>query len=179
MNSKFWNVVGVAAGIVGIGYLIKTLNRMNEIKDIVDVAANDLSDKIHVDVSEALIEKAVNKVASEQVSAMVYKAANEAKHTICNDVKTKVSFAVNSAYDDIRKSVSEEITKQVGRVSIDSIRNEVIEKAKEAAAEKFDDELNDILEKFNGDLNNVSKIYRSIANTITRSDNSGLTFRLG
>ena len=179
MNSKFWSIVGVAAGIVGLGYAIKSLDKINQIKDVVDRATNELSDNIHVDVSEALIERAVNKVASEQVSTMVVKATNEIKHTICADIRSKVDHAVSEAYSDIKKSVSEEISKQVGKVSIDGIRNEVIERAKEAAAEKFDEELDEILEKFNGDLNNVSKIYRSIANTFTRPENDkGFTFRL-
>ena len=47
---------------------------------------------------------------------------------------------------------------------------EVVQKAKEQIAEKFDDKLDDLLEEFNGNLQNVGKIYKSIARSFSKED---------
>ena len=56
------------------------------------------------------------------------------------------------------------------------MRRDVEEAAKEAALEKFDDNLDDILEKFNDNLSNTSKIYSSIREAITRGVDGGKEF---
>ena len=45
-----------------------------------------------------------------------------------------------------------------------------MQKAKEQIAEKFDDKLDDLLEEFNGNLQNVRKIYKSIARSFSKED---------
>lgn len=46
--------------------------------------------------------------------------------------------------------------------------NEVVEKAKKQIADEFDDKLDDLLEEFNGTLQNVGKIYTSIAKSFSK-----------
>ena len=48
--------------------------------------------------------------------------------------------------------------------------------AKEAALEKFNDNLDDILDRFNDNLDNTSRIYSSIREAITRCTDSGREF---
>ena len=55
----------------------------------------------------------------------------------------------------------------------------MIEKAKKAAMEKFDDNLDDILDKFNSELNSVTKIYNSIADNFSKKHDDGVTLRIG
>ena len=69
-----------------------------------------------------------------------------------------------------------EITVSASKIDAYKVRNDVIESAKKAALEKFDDNLDDILEKFNKDLDNTSKIYSSIRDAITKESTSGKQF---
>ena len=56
------------------------------------------------------------------------------------------------------------------------VRRDIEAAAKEAALEKFDDNLDDILSKFNESLENTSKIYSSIREAITKDSTSGRQF---
>lgn len=73
--------------------------------------------------------------------------------------------AINDTYSDIRKTVVDETAKKVSQIDIQVLKNEIVKQAKEQVAKKFDGSLNDILEDFNRNLNHVSQIYQSIAQT--------------
>ena len=47
------------------------------------------------------------------------------------------------------------------------------------ALEKFDDNLDDILEKFKYNLDNVSKIHNSIAGAMMKNNEKEMVFRIG
>ena len=46
-------------------------------------------------------------------------------------------------------------------------REKVVEKAKEAASEKFNDSLEDVLNEFKERLNSITKVYKSIEETFS------------
>ena len=64
--------------------------------------------------------------------------------------------------------MSVELTNQIKRLDIKDVEQEVISKAKEAVAEKFDRRLDGLLDEFNANLNNVQKIYSSIAKSMSK-----------
>ena len=84
--------------------------------------------------------------------------------------------AVNKEYETIKDSVLKEIKDSAAKIDVSRVRRDVEAAAKEAALEKFDDNLDDILEKFNDSLTSTSKIYSSIREAITRSSDSGKEF---
>jgi hypothetical protein len=45
--------------------------------------------------------------------------------------------------------------------------------------DKFDDNLDDILDDYKSNLNNVTKIYKSFADAATPSNNGGTVLRIG
>ena len=107
-------------------------------------------------------------------------ATNSVVASVRNDISREVKAAVSEAYSDIKGAVAKELREQVANVDIRSIRKDVIEKAAEKAAEKFDGDLEEILQKYNADLSNVSKIYSSIARSMSgRDDGREMTFRIG
>ena len=93
-----------------------------------------------------------------------------------NDIRAKVQKEVNKEYESIKNSVLKEITASAAKIDASRVRRDVEEAAKEAAMEKFDDNLDDILEKFNDSLDNTTKIYSSIREAITKGSNSGKEF---
>ena len=70
---------------------------------------------------------------------------------------------MNTAYSDLKGDVQKEMERQLGNIDISDVRKEVIRRAKERAAEKFDSDLKEVLNTYNRDLENISKIYSSIA----------------
>jgi len=62
------------------------------------------------------------------------------------------------------------LRKNIAKIDEARLKREVVTKAKEQIAEKFDDKLDDILEEFNGNLQNVGKIYKSIAKSFSKEE---------
>ena len=86
------------------------------------------------------------------------------------EIETRVGAAVKEHYDAISDGVTDQIAKSVAKIDESRLRKEVVQKAKEQIADKFDDKLDDILEEFNGNLQNVGKIYKSIAKSFSKED---------
>ena len=70
-------------------------------------------------------------------------------------------------YESMETSVTRELEKQIMEINIDSLKDEVVEKAKEAASEKFNDSLDDVLNEFKERLNSITKVYKSIEETFS------------
>ena len=85
-------------------------------------------------------------------------------------------MAVDKEYDNLKDTVLKEITSSASKIDVSRVRRDVEEAAKEAALEKFDDNLDDILDKFNNNLLNTAKIYSSIRNAITKDSDSEKEF---
>ena len=99
--------------------------------------------------------------------------------TVRNDIHKEVKTSVDAAYSHVRSSVTDEVARQVANMDMNKLREEVKNRAKELVVEKFDANLNGLLEEFNGSLSNVSKIYSSIADSMTKKKDSEMTFKIG
>ena len=91
-------------------------------------------------------------------------------HSKMKVMESRVGTAVKAQYDAISDGVADQIAKNVARIDESKLKKEVVQKAKEQIAEKFDDKLDDLLEEFNGNLQNVGKIYKSIARSFSKED---------
>jgi hypothetical protein len=154
--------------------------RIDRIARNIDVSVKELSDRTHVYATDAMVEKAVDKAVDRATSRAVADAKYRAEKKIEADVHKQVTDAVNGLYGDFTKTVSSEMARHAAMINMDKLRAEVTKKATEAAMEKFNGNLDDILGKFNSELESVSKIYRSIADTFTRKiDDKGTVIRFG
>ena len=93
----------------------------------------------------------------------------------------QVSDAIEQEYSSIKDVVLNNISEEAAKIDVRRVRYDVEKAAKEKALEKFDDNLDDILENFNDQLKNTSKIYTSIADSMTKykSNDSGTVLRIG
>lgn len=165
---------GVAVGLVGVGYAIGSRKKLNDISERLDTKIDEISWNLESDVrieesvvSEA-IDRAVERRVTREVDREVKRIADNTRRTIDSEVRS----SIRAVYPDIRKSVTDKIMSEVAKISARDLANDIREGAKEKVVEKFDRQLDDILEKFNTDLDNVSKIYTSIARKISGSDGS-------
>ena len=163
--------LGIAIGVVGVGYAIYVSRKMNKICDKIDKSVDDLAKRTDVDIPEALIETAVLKAVDREVGTAVKNASDNAVRVVTGDIRSQVRTAVETKYDDIRVSVSDELAKRVASIDMVKFDKEVKEKAEQKILEKFDGNLDELLTKFNRELDNVTKIYKSISDTITNNNN--------
>ena len=164
------------AGLFGIGYAIGTHTKMAKIAERLDRSIDDLAAGTEIDISETLINKAVEKAAKDEAKRAVETATKEAIEQVKKDIHAKIQQEVEKEYDSIKDSVLKEITVSASKIDTNRVRRDVEEAAKKAALDKFDDNLDDILEKFNKDLDNTSKIYGSIREALSKDTNSSKGF---
>lgn len=140
---------------------------------------NPILAKLNV-VSDPTARCAVTKAYLAERIAMIEDVAEDTDEElasyILHGVTEGCSYDISSAVSDERKKISEKVTdtiaERVSKIDEDELRKDVVNKAKEQIAAKFDNKLDDILADFNSNLSNVSRIYRSIAQTIAGTQNA-------
>lgn len=175
-GSTLFGVFGCVVGILGIGYAIGTNSKLSKISERLGLAIDDIADNTEIDIPEEVVSKAVDQAVQTQAKRAVERATTETIFSLKNDVRSEVRKAIDEEYENLKSSVLKEITTSAAKIDISRVRRDVEEAAKEAALEKFDDNLDDILEKFNDNLSNTSKIYSSIREAITRGMDGGKEF---
>lgn len=159
-------------GAIGIGYGVGSRRKTKNVEEKLNKAIRDLSDDIEIDISDKIVNAAIERAVDREVSFAVKRAANDI-------VRTEVNKSVSEERDYIKNEVLEQTKKAAAAIDVAKLQNEVRVAAKEKVLSKFDDDMNDILEKYNRDLDNVSKIYSSIAKTIADKNSSvGTTFTI-
>lgn len=117
-----------------------------------------------------MVERAIEGAVKREVAAAVKKATEEVIAAAERDIRKEVTAEVERQYTSISDGVTDEIANRVARIDEAKLRKEVVEKAKQQIADKFDDKLDNLLEEFNGNLQNVGKIYKSIAKSFSKED---------
>jgi cob(I)alamin adenosyltransferase len=180
MNNKFDGIVGVlgiTVGLIGVGYALGTHSKMAKISDNLDRSIDELASRMPVDIPNDMIERAVEKAVTAQVKDAVGKATDGVLYDIKRDIHKQVVDAVEKEYDNIKDEVLQKATEAAAKIDVARVRRDV----ERAAVNKYECNLDDILAKFNDNLSNTSKIYSSIASAITRPTESGkeVVFKVG
>lgn len=173
-------LVGLTAGLIGVGYALGTHSKMARIGENLDRSIDELAGQMPINIPDAMIERAVEKAVAYEVKQAVNKTTDRIILDVKNDIRKQVSDAVESEYSNIKSVVLDELTDAASKIDVRRVRSDVERAAKEHALEKFDDNLDDILENFNDQLKNTSKIYTSIADSMTGyKSNKETVLRIG
>lgn len=163
------NVAIAGLGLAGIGYGIAMHTKLAKVSERLDKSIYDLSKNVNIDISEELINLAVEKAAAAEAKKAVEKATGEAMTELKRDIHANVSEAVDKEYESIKDEVLKKATEAAAKIDVARVRRDV----ERAAVNKYECSLDDILEKFNENLGNTAKIYSSIAGAITRPTENG------
>ena len=150
-----------------VGYVLKAAHNMNRVADKLGTEIDNIGELSNVDISESVVNEAVYQAAKKKADDLARKASASAVNQVRDIIRTEVKSAVDKAYADVKKSVAEELRRQVADIDISDVKEEVVERAKDKAAEKFESALDGVLNNFNDNLQNVAKIYSSIAKTFS------------
>lgn len=178
INNRDLGFLGIVIGLAGIAYASYIHLKVKETNNMIDISIDNLSKEVNVDVSALVIEKAVTRAVDREVNKAVNSISYEVQETIRKDINNKVRNAVSDAYSDIRGSVSKEVAKEVANLNMESLRKKVKEEAKQLVLDKFNENLDSLLEDFNQNLTNVSKIYGSIADNMVKKPQETV-FKIG
>ena len=161
-NNFFITLAGIGALALSAYAALKATKTAEKINMSID----KIADATPVDISEKVVEAAVAKAADREVHEKVRLIADAAVNDIRSDIDAQVRQTIKDAYGDVKDGVRDKLEEKVGTVNIDRVRNEVIEKAKKQAAEKFETDLKGVLDIYNNNLRQVNNIYTSMANAL-------------
>jgi hypothetical protein len=178
-HDNFVAILGVAAGLIGLGYAMGTHSKMAKISENLDRSIEELASNTPVDIPNDMIERAVEKAVAYEVKQAVSKTTDRIIVDVKRDIHKQVSDAVESEYSNIKATVLEELTAEAAKIDAKRVRADVERAARDRALEKFEDNLDDILDDYKGNLNNVAKIYKSFADTMAPSNHQGTVLRIG
>ena len=131
---------------------------------MVQVTVDDLATKTEITISDDILDRAIQKAVDREVSYISTRITRDLNSEIRSEVKNSVDLSSVT----IKSLASKEIERQVRNIDISDMEKEVVHRAKDAIAEKFDKKLDGILDDFNDQLQSVQKIYSSIAKSIAR-----------
>lgn len=164
INADSFVGVGICIlGLVGVGYAIGVHSKMKVMCDRLDTSIDNRANNTEIDIPAKVIDQAVQKAVERESYSAVKRATEEVMADAKREIESRVGTAVKAQYDAISDGVAD-------RIDESKLKKEVVQKAKEQIAEKFDDKLDDLLEEFNGNLQNVGKIYKSIARSFSKED---------
>lgn len=150
----------------------KTLKLMNK-------AADNVADLTVVDVSQSIIDRAINSASDREVGRAVNRAVRMIEDEMTIETQKRVRGAVQQSYGKLQKAVTDAIAKEAAKVDQNAIMEEATEKAKELLLERFDGKLDGLMSDYQRNLDNVGKIYQSIASSMADKAGKDVTLKLG
>jgi len=172
------SIIGICTGVAAIAYTGYVHYKSNKTGHLIADSIDNVSKDIDVVISDIVIEEAVKVAVEREVNKAVKEISYQINNNVSRDIKKEVKSVVDAAYADIRKSVSKEVSVDVANLDIDKLKADVKEEAKEIVLSKFNGNLDSMLQDFNQNLTNVSRIYTSIAETMTKKP-SETVFKIG
>lgn len=156
-------VLGVVSAVGGVVVAIISQRQLNETAELVGTTVKELSETDAIVVKEEIVNKAIEKSVDKQVEKITSKVYDRVYAETQRKAFEWVESSVKSLYSSISESVTKKIASEVAKIDQEKLKKEVTAQAKELIVEKFDGQLDDQLVEFNKNLENVGKIYQSIA----------------
>ena len=164
--------VSLAAAIYCHVQLRKGIKLMNK-------AADSVAELTVVDVQQGIIDRAINNAANREVGRAVNHAVRLVEEELTSETQKRVRGAVQQCQGKLQKAVTDAIAKEAAKVDKDDIMEEATERAKEMLLERFDGKLDGLMSDYQRNLDNVGKIYQSIASSMADKAGKDVTLKLG
>ena len=174
MSSKtelFTIIVGGIVSAVSIGYAWAMKKRAKTAEEIAEKKIDQMFEDGKIDIRQSVIDNSVERAIEKKTGRYLDTSIKTTCDRVADKCETKIHDAINerakNVVDEEFKTASEkarnEIDRQVREIDIKGLKRDIRESAEKKMVEKLDGSMDDILDTFNKNLNNVSSIYKSIA----------------
>lgn len=146
---------------------------------LVSKACDHVAELTVVDIQHDVVDRAINNAAAHEVGRVVNHAVRCVENDLARQTQKCVRDAVKESYGKLSKSVSDAIAREAAKVDGNQIMEDATEKAKEMLLERFDGKLDGLMSDYQRNLDNVGKIYQSIASSMADKAGKNVTMTLG
>jgi len=136
--------------------------KLKDVMGVVNSAVTDVSSLTYIDVQQAVVDKAVEKAAQNAAG----KAVKATEGLMTSMVERAVTSAVVNAKEPLKQAVTEKMAREIAMIDKSELTEAIEKSAKAMILEKFEGRLDGIAADFSRNLENVGKIYQSIAETM-------------
>lgn len=175
-------IFGIIIGFAGLAYGAWQSKKTLDVSKKLDISLTELEKNTPVDVKQSVVDEAIRRAVDREVKAAVAESSAIVKNDIHAEIEKGVRKEVDASLKTIKEEVAETISDQVANIDEYALKETVTRQAKEKILKKFDGSLDGILGDFSHQLNNVNRIYSSIADTLKGNQGSSgkeMTFRIG
>lgn len=178
-DNRVWLIFTGVVTLIGVGTGIYCRRQMKKTFKLVSKAAESVADMTVVDIRNDIVDMAVNNAANREVGRVVNRAVRLVEDDMTRQAQKYVRDAVKESYGKLSKTVSDAIAKEAAKIDGSQIMEEATEKAKEMLLQRFDGKLDGLMSDYQRNLDNVGKIYQSIASSMADKAGKDVTFKLG
>lgn len=146
---------------------------------LVSKACDHVAELTVVDIQHDVVDREINNAAAHEVGRVVNHAVRCVEDDLARQTQKCVRDAVKESYGKLSKSVSDAIAREAAKVDGNQIMEDATEKAKEMLLERFDGKLDGLMSDYQRNLDNVGKIYQSIASSMADKAGKNVTMTLG
>lgn len=146
---------------------------------LVSKACDHVAELTVVDIQHDVVDRAINNAAAHEAGRVVNHAVRCVEDDLARQTQKCVRDAVKESYGKLSKSVSDAIAREAAKVDGNQIMEDATEKAKEMLLERFDGKLDGLMSDYQRNLDNVGKIYQSIASSMADKAGKNVTMTLG
>lgn len=146
---------------------------------LVSKACDHVAELTVVDIQHDVVDRAINNAAAHEVGRVVNHAVRCVEDDLARQTQKCVRDAVKESYGKLSESVSDAIAREAAKVDGNQIMEDATEKAKEMLLERFDGKLDGLMSDYQRNLDNVGKIYQSIASSMADKAGKNVTMTLG
>lgn len=153
--------------------------QMKKTVKLVSKAAEGVAELTVVDIQHDIVDMAINNAANREVGRVIKRAVHNVEDEMIHQTQKYVRDAVKESYGKLSKTVSDAIAREAAKVDSNQIMEDATEKAKEMLLERFDGKLDGLMSDYQRNLDNVGKIYQSIASSMADKAGKDVTLKLG
>ena len=172
-------ILYITIAAVGVGAAAYCGYHYHKTKKMIAGATKHINDLTEVTVQDNIIENAVRMAVDREADNATRRVVESMGKDISEQTAKKVGDAVAQSYSKIKSGVAEAIAKKVADIDTHEILEDATEKAKEMLLSKFDGKLDGLMTDYQRNLDNVGKIYQSIAASMADKAGKDVTFKLG
>lgn len=153
--------------------------QMKKTVKLVSKAAEGVAELTVVDIQHDIVDMAINNAANREVGRVVNRAVHNVEDEMIHQTQKYVRDVVKESYGKLSKTMSDAIAREAAKVDSNQIMEDATEKAKEMLLERFDGKLDGLMSDYQRNLDNVGKIYQSIASSMADKAGKDVTLKLG
>lgn len=108
-------------------------------------AVEEVKEEVKGCVHDELISKAIKKAVDEKVNSILAKGTDKAIESAKSRINSEISATIQSYWKTKKDSVSDDILVKVGKLDVDEIREEAVNKARDKAMTSIDSKIDDVI----------------------------------